>query len=62
MSHRRVVGFRTTQSGRQFDRALLRAKCCGGRAEEAAKVTVEVGLITEAGVAAISASDKGGLR
>ena len=42
----------------QFNRALLRAERCGGRAEEASKVTIEVRLVTEARVAAISANDK----
>ena len=38
---------RRPKSGRQFNRALLRAKRRGGGAEEASKVTVEVRLVTE---------------
>lgn len=45
---RRKRPFSHCQSGCEFNRALLRAKCCRGCAEEASKVTVEMRLVTEA--------------
>jgi hypothetical protein len=47
MSRRKAAGCRRNKSDRQFNRALLGAKRCGGGAEEASKVTVQMRLVTE---------------